>query len=82
MGNPIDVAHEKYLLIDNGGYLTAVKTGAMRHWTEKVNDDVKFVEVPQEIRVPPAGKLARFEKKLVEPSDKLFIRASYVWKGR
>ena len=29
----------------------------------------------------PSGRLARFEKKLIQPSDQLVIRAHYEWKG-
>ena len=79
-GNAIDLPHEKYILISNGSYLTVMRAGQMQHWTEPIAD-VRFAEVPQTIDVPQVGRLVKFEKKLIQPADKLFIRASYVWKG-
>jgi len=79
-GNSIPLRHEKYILINNGAYLTAVRAGPMQHWTE-TPADVRFAEVPADIQVPPVGRLAKFEKTLVEPADKLVIQADYEWKG-
>jgi len=78
--NPIKLQHEDYILIDNGGYLTAVKAGQMQHWTQ-APAAVQFAEVPQDIDVPALGRLVRFEKTLVDPTDDLVIRAAYSWKG-
>ena len=78
--NPIRLAHSKYVLIDNGSYLTAVRAGAMQHWTE-TPADVRFAEVPVDIDVPHVGQLVKFEKTLVEPTDLLVLRATYEWKG-
>lgn len=81
-GNPVDLPHGKYVLIDNGRFLTAVRAGRMRHWTEKVElDDLRFAEVPQTIEVPRVGRLVKFEKRLVKPTDRLVIHCDYVWKG-
>ncbi|HUU43472.1 MAG TPA: hypothetical protein VMX57_06815, partial [Planctomycetota bacterium] len=80
LDNPIRLAHERYVLIDNGEYLTAVRAGAMQHWTQK-SAPVVFVQVPQTIDVPRTGQLVRFEKTLVQPEDDLVIRATYYWKG-
>ena len=79
-GNAIQLAHEKYILINNGTYLTAVQANPMQHWTEPVNP-FPFVVVSQDIEVPRAGQLAKFEKTLVEPTDEMAIRITYRWKG-
>ena len=78
--NEIELAHEKYVLIDNGGYLTAVRAGAMQHWTQRA-EPLVFAEVVERITVPRVGRLVKFEKRLVEPGDHLVIRAAYTWKG-
>jgi autotransporter-associated beta strand protein len=81
-GNPIDLSHEKYIVLDAGGYLTAVKASQMQHWTQPVKqEDVGFADVPQELDVPRVGNLVRFEKTLIRPADRLTIRAEYTWKG-
>jgi hypothetical protein len=80
LDNPVDISHEKYLLISNDGYLTAVKAGEMHHWTEPIRP-VQVVEVPQTIEVPRVGRLVKFEKTLIRPEDMLIIEAQYEWKG-
>jgi hypothetical protein len=81
-GNPIDLSHDRYILIDAGGYLTAAKASQMQHWTQQVKqEDVGFADVPQELDVPRVGNLVRFEKTLIRPADRLTIRAEYTWKG-
>jgi hypothetical protein len=77
--NPIALPHDKYLLLASGGYLTAVKAGAMQHWTETAVRP-EFAEVPQDIAVPLVGRLVKFEKTLIKPTDNLTIRATYTWK--
>jgi len=79
--NPIALSHEKYILIDNHGYLTAVQTGQMQHWTERAKP-IEFAEVPQEINVPRVGRLVKLEKTLIKPTDALTIRAKYTWTGK
>jgi len=81
-GNPINLPHEKYVVLDAGGYLTAAKASQMQHWTQPVaKEDVGFADVPQELDVPRVGNLVRFEKTLIRPADRLTIRAEYTWKG-
>jgi autotransporter-associated beta strand protein len=81
-GNPIALPHEKYILLDAGGYITAAKASQMQHWTQPVaKEDVGFADVPQELDVPRVGNLVRFEKTLIRPADRLTIRAEYTWKG-
>ena len=80
-GNPIVLSHEKYVLIDAGGFVTAVKAGEMQHWTQAVREeDVGFADVPQELDLPRVGELVKFEKTLIRPADRLTIRADYTWK--
>jgi hypothetical protein len=79
-GNTIALPHEKYVLIDNNGYLTAVRAGEMQHWTEQARR-IEFAEVPQDIEVPRVGRLVKFEKTLIKPTDQLTIRATYTWEG-
>lgn len=71
-GNALGLPHDKYVLIDNGGYLTAVRMGPMQHWTEPPAD-VRFPDVPQEIQLPHVGRLEKFEKTLVKPGEQLSI---------
>jgi hypothetical protein len=77
--NPIDLPHEKYILIDNDGYLTAVRAGAMQHWTESPREE-RLVEVPEEIDVPRVGQRIKLEKTLVKPTDPLVLRVEYTWR--
>jgi hypothetical protein len=77
-GNPVRLAHENYLVIDNGTSLTAIKAGPMQFWTEKPAD-VGFVQAPQVIEVPRVGQLVRFEKSIVDPTDRMVLRAEYSW---
>jgi len=79
--NPIALPHEKYILIDNGSFLTAVKAGEMQHWTRRAKS-VEFAEVPQDLDVPRVGRLVKFEKTLIKPADELTIRARYTWTGK
>ncbi|MDP6637472.1 MAG: hypothetical protein QGG42_21445 [Phycisphaerae bacterium] len=79
--NPISLSHEKYVLIDNGGYLTAVRAGEMQHWRE-ASKHVEFVKAPQTIEIPRVGELVKLEKTLVKPGDEMVIRFDYQWKGR
>ena len=80
--NTIALPHEKVLLVDNGGYLTAVKAGAMQHWTERLSfETVQFAEVPQAIEPPHEGRLVRLEKRLLEPSDRMVIGIEYTTEG-
>ncbi|HUT01180.1 MAG TPA: secretin N-terminal domain-containing protein, partial [Phycisphaerae bacterium] len=79
-GNTIVLPHEKYILIDNRGYLTAVRAGEMQHWTEQAKR-IEFAEVPQDINVPRVGRLIKLEKTLIKPTDELTIRATYSYKG-
>jgi hypothetical protein len=78
--NLIDLPHEKYVLIDNGRFLTAVRAGQMQHWTEPAAW-FQFAEAPQDIDCVRAGRMVKFEKTLVKPTDELFIGAEYSWKG-
>ncbi len=79
--NPIALTHEKYVLIDNHDYLTAVQTGQMQHWTQRAKP-LRFAEVPQDIEVPRVGRLVKLEKTLIKPADALTIRAEYTWTGK
>jgi hypothetical protein len=79
-GNSLKIVHEDYLVINNGGYLTAIRADQMQHWTETPSS-IPFAVVPQTLDVPRVGRQVRLEKTLVEPTDDLVIRANYVWKG-
>jgi len=80
-GNPIDLPHQKYVLINNGAYLTAVQANPMQHWTEAMNPFPFAVTAP-EIEVPRVGRLVKFEKTLVEPGDELVLKASYRYSAK
>ncbi len=79
-GNSINLAHEGYVIVDNGGFLTVIQAGAMQHWQERPVV-VQFAEIPQNIETPRVGQLFRFERTLLEPSDQMVLRAEYKWKG-
>jgi autotransporter-associated beta strand protein len=79
-GNAVQVAHEDYLLISNGGYLTAVKSARMQHWTAEAGP-VRFPGVPAVVTVPVVGRTVKFEKTLVDASDSLELAADYSWQG-
>jgi autotransporter-associated beta strand protein len=79
-GNDIQVTHEDYLLVDNGGYLTAVKSARMHHWTTEAAP-VRFPGVPAVVAVPVVGRTVKFEKTLLDASDSLELVADYSWQG-
>jgi hypothetical protein len=79
-GNTLKVAHDDYLVISNGGYLTAIKTGRMQHWTAEV-EPVRFPGVPAAVVVPAVGYTVKFEKTLLDPSDALELVTDYTWEG-
>ena len=79
-GNTLRVAHDDYLLVDNGGYLTAVKSGRMQHWAAET-PPVRFPGVPAVVTVPVVGRTVKFEKTLLDPSDSLELVAEYTWQG-
>ena len=78
--NAIAITHDRYVVIDNGSFLTVVRAGQMKHWTEK-DTSLQAVEIPQSIEAPREGQLVKFEKSLVKPTDRLVLRADYTWKG-
>jgi hypothetical protein len=79
-GNTLRVAHDDYLLVDNGRYLTAVKTGRMQHWATET-PPVRFPGVPAAVTVPVVGRTVKFEKTLLDPGDSLELVAEYTWQG-
>jgi tetratricopeptide (TPR) repeat protein len=80
-GNDVQVQHDDYLLVDNdGAYLTAVKTGRMQHWSEEA-EPVRFPGVPAIVVVPVVGRTVKFEKTLLDASDRLELVVHYTWQG-
>ena len=79
-GNNFEVAHEDYLMIDNGGYLTAVKSSRMRHWAAEA-EPVRFPGVPAVVTIPAVGWTVKFEKTLLDASDSLELVTEYTWQG-
>ncbi len=79
-GNELDVPHDDYLLVDNGRYLTAVKSGRMQHWAVDV-EPVRFPGVPAAVVVPEVGRTVKFEKTLLDPKDSLELVTDYTWEG-
>ncbi|HUU10876.1 MAG TPA: hypothetical protein VM431_10105 [Phycisphaerae bacterium] len=79
-GNTVQVTHDDYLVVDNGGYLTAVKSGRMQHWTVEAAP-VRFPGVPAAVVVPAVGHTVKFEKTLLDASDTLELIADYTWEG-
>ena len=79
-GNTLQVAHDDYLLVDNGGYLTAVKSGRMQHWSVEAAP-VRFPGVPAVVVVPTVGHTVKFEKTLLDVSDNVELVADYTWQG-
>ena len=79
-GNSVQVAHEDYLVVSNGGFLTAVKSARMRHWTAEA-EPVRFPGVPAAVTVPIVGRTVKFEKTLLDASDSLELVADYSWQG-
>ena len=79
-GNEWRVTHDDYLLVDNGGYLTAVKSGRMMHWSAEA-PPVRFPGVPAAVVVPAVGYTIKFEKTLLDASDTLELVTDYTWEG-
>jgi hypothetical protein len=79
-GNTLQVALDDYLVINNGAYLTAVKTGRMQHWSAEA-EPVRFPGVPAAVVVPAVGYTVKFEKTLLDTSDTLELVTDYTWEG-
>ncbi len=79
-GNSFQVAHDDYVVVDNGTYLTAVKSGRMQHWTTEAAP-VRFPGVPAAVVVPAVGHTVKFEKTLLDASDALELAVDYTWEG-
>ncbi|MCX5683144.1 MAG: hypothetical protein NT049_05600, partial [Planctomycetota bacterium] len=79
-GNAVQVAHEDYLLVSNGRYLTAVKSTRMQHWSVEA-EPVRFPGVPAVVTVPVVGRTVKFEKTLLDASDTLELAVDYSWQG-
>ena len=79
-GNSFQVAHDDYVVVDNGVYLTAVKSGRMQHWATEAAP-VRFPGVPAAVVVPAVGHTVKFEKTLLDASDALELAADYTWEG-
>jgi tetratricopeptide (TPR) repeat protein len=79
-GNAVDLPHDDVLLVSNGRYLTAVKTGRMRHWSADA-ERVRLPGVPAAVTVPDVGRTVKFEKTLLEASDPLELTADYTMQG-
>ena len=80
IGNTLQVSHDDYLVVNNGGYVTAIKSGRMQHWAAEV-EPVRFPGVPAAVVVPAVGYTVKFEKTLLDPSDSLELVADYTWQG-
>jgi len=78
--NRVDLAHNKYLLIDNDGRLTAMRAGRMQHWTD-TTVGVELAEAPQSLQIPRVGRQIRLEKTLVSRTDELVLHIHYTAKG-
>jgi tetratricopeptide (TPR) repeat protein len=79
-GNTLEVPLDDYLVINNGRYLTAVKTGRMQHWSAEA-EPVRFPGVPAAVVVPAVGYTVKFEKTLLDTSDTLELVTDYTWEG-
>jgi len=66
--------------VNNGGYVTAIKAGAMQHWAVEA-EPVKFPGVPAAVVVPAVGRTVKFEKTLLEPEDVVELVTEYTWEG-
>ncbi|MCY2931250.1 MAG: hypothetical protein NTV86_17530 [Planctomycetota bacterium] len=78
--NPIALSHERYLLVSNGAYLTAVRSLPMANWKD-ASPYVEVIEAPQKIDIPRVGVPVRFEKKLAGADEALELSVTYEWKG-
>jgi hypothetical protein len=78
--NPIALAHDRYLLVSNGDYLTAVRSQPMANW-KQASAYVPIIEAPQKIEIPRVGVPVRFEKKLAGADETLDLTVTYEWKG-
>ncbi|MFO7900607.1 MAG: hypothetical protein R6V58_16295 [Planctomycetota bacterium] len=76
--NRIALPHDKYLLISNGDYITAVRATETRHWTEQAEAARIVPEVTPRIDLPLVGRVVKFEKTLLQPEDDTTVRAAYV----
>ncbi|MFW6159424.1 MAG: hypothetical protein ACOC8E_08715, partial [Planctomycetota bacterium] len=75
--NRITLPHDKYLLISNGDYITAVRATETRHWTERAEAERIVPEVTPKIDLPLVGQVVKFEKTLLQPEDDTTLRAAY-----
>jgi len=75
--NRVFVPHDKYLLISNNGYVTAVGGTQTYHWTERVAAKRVIIEVAPKVDLPLVGRVFKFEKTLLAPEDEPVLEARY-----
>jgi hypothetical protein len=65
-GTRVDVPHDKYLAVDNGGSISVLKAGETRNWQEQALQPVTLAEPEHfEITMPEMGVSFLFEKVLL-----------------
>ncbi|MCX7049276.1 MAG: hypothetical protein NTX50_27795 [Candidatus Sumerlaeota bacterium] len=79
-GTQIELPNNRYLAVDNGGYITILKAGAVREWQEKDAAPVTLVApeppLPEAI-FPAVGVAYRFEKTFLTAGESPDIILSY-----
>lgn len=78
-GTIINLEHDRYLAIDNGGVITILKGSEQHNWQEKVDllPELLPVDVSPEIIFPAVGNPYRFEKTLLAEGESMDLVIQY-----
>jgi hypothetical protein len=78
LDNGIFVPTDKYLLIDNGRFVTIVGATGSHEWRERIKPKKVMLEVAPRIDLPLVGRAVKFEKTLIQPGDAVpVLKATY-----
>ena len=64
-GKPVELEHDKYLVLDNGSSLSIIRAGAAHDWQEQGQEVDLAVNIPHRINFPRTGNSLKFEKALL-----------------
>ena len=81
-GTAIGLPHDRYLAIDNGGYVTVIHSSRVRDWQDAAEAPAPLIpEVSRTIEIPQVGIPFFFEKTYLEPGESPDVVLRYTYKG-
>ncbi len=81
-GSTIDLPHDRYLAIDNGGVVTVIHGGQVRDWQDAAPAPTPLIpDVSQTFDIPHVGTPLYFEKTYLEAGESPDVVLRYTYKG-